>query len=141
MNATARPENAGRPTTPERKQRTNAIREQLKKYQKVRYFYFLLEPDEDVIRYVGCCADPVQRFLAHIGNGAAPQVKAWVHSLGGRLPRMEVVGTVGHYGPWMNEAATLAYFGEVLESDLIRRIRAGKFVGNRKMVGKLLNVL
>lgn len=127
--------------SPGRKQRTDDIREQLKRHQKVRYFYFLLEPDEDVIRYVGCCTNPVERYQAHLSKRAAPLVREWVDSLGGRLPRMEIVGTVGHYGPWLNEAATVAYFGEVLEADLIRRIKAGSFVGNRKMASKLLNVL
>lgn len=127
--------------SPDRKQRANEIREQLKRHQKVRYLYFLLEPDEDVIRYVGCCTSPVERFQAHLSKRASPLVRAWVDSLGGRLPRMEVVGTVGHFGPWLHEAATIAYFGEVLELDLIRRINSGQFVGNRKMAGNLLNVI
>lgn len=125
-----------------RKERTDGIREQLKRRQSFRYIYLLLEPDDDVIRYVGCCSHPDDRYRHHVSKNAIPLVKCWVDSLKerGQLPRMEIVGTVGKYGFWHEQIVAMTEFGEVVELAVINKLLAGKWVGNVKMKSDLLNI-
>lgn len=60
----------------------------------MRYIYVLLEPDADIVRYVGQTTDPKQRLVAHLACPGENKAKdEWIKRLktAGLKPRMEVV--------------------------------------------------
>lgn len=108
----------------------------------VEYIYFLMEPDEDVIRYVGSCKKPVERFRSHINGSCGSRVAKWIASLKerGTLPRMKVVASVGVFGP--NRASPVCgwYLGGLLEKGVIRSIALNRWYANEPYPASLLNV-
>jgi hypothetical protein len=128
-----------------RREQVVSIREQLTKRTYSRYLYLLLEPDVDVIRYVGCCSDPEDRYRKHTGNGACKTpVSRWIRSLkeGGNLPRMNVIGRISSFGYILEQKVVhTASLGEVVEREIIQRLMRGRWIGNKKMPSDLLNIV
>lgn len=46
------------------------------------YVYALLEPGTDQIRYIGKTSSPAKRLASHLSRSSAPNVRAWIASVG-----------------------------------------------------------
>lgn len=107
------------------------------------FVYALCEPDESVVRYIGCTNDIVARYSSHVGSGKRTNhlLSEWIDALKdqGKLPRLLVLARIDSmvkhlpsYSAnigigtmelcaviWPHLIATLA------EESLIRRVSAG----------------
>lgn len=61
---------------------------------KLFFIYVLIDPQNEAVRYAGCCTDLAARYAQHLNvNNAARRVRAWVGSLFPQAPRLQVLHT------------------------------------------------
>ena len=105
------------------------------------YLYFLLEPDEDIIRYVGHCTHPASRYRQHVNSCHSPRLFRWIDSLRmkGTLPRMQLVAKIRPM-KWSREAEVCGrWLAARAEQALIEAVAKGRYYGNQDMEADLLN--
>ncbi len=108
------------------------------------YVYILLEPDADVIRYIGVAVDPVSRYQRHVQSNSTSKtpVTVWIRSLKDRdtLPRMWVICEINTHNWWYisNYCATSAT--RTIEKSLVLQAINGGHWGNGRLESDLLNV-
>lgn len=110
------------------------LREDAKGLRDTNYVYYLIEPEENVVRYVGVAQCVADRFASHISQcrkGTAPVAK-WVRSLveRGELPRCEVAAAVHAYGGFFTQQVWTSFAVRALERAIVQHAQHGYMPSN-----------
>lgn len=105
------------------------LRADMKGRKQTAYVYYLIEPDQNVIRYVGVAQCVAGRLGSHISQcrKAKTPVSRWVRSLveRGVLPRCEVVAAVSSFGGIMTSWVWNDFAVRSLEKAIVQAAAAG----------------
>lgn len=108
--------------------------------------YFLTEPGQCVVRYIGESSDVANRYSKHIRDAVfrpevAP-VSRWISRLieSGQIPDVHLVARVEAYGFSYQALVSYCVAARAVEKDLVERASRGHRVSNPGMTFDLLNV-
>lgn len=136
-------------------ERTSYLRDPYYQDSQSSYLYLLVEPDEKLIRYVGICVNPLQRYAAHTrySHSDGPPCSKWIASLRERneLPRIHVATKLEPTRQDSADAVGASYRGDLpvdmslppqlLEAALISRATKRFRIGSNDYRVDLLNVM